>query len=91
MFAYRLVDMRANVYALIEMRETSQKASFDLYMVAATQEEAIGYYREKTGRPGSVTDTQQRDGHEVLVLDGDSSGAAYVSQYNVGLVEITEE
>ena len=79
--------MYANVYALTQARNDS----FDLYMVTATQQEAIDCYRKVTGRPGHITGRTKREGLEVLILDEDHTGAAHVSQYTVGIEEILEE
>jgi hypothetical protein len=80
--------MKANVYALIEVRTTT----FDLYMVCASQEEALGYYQRKTGKLGAVDEVREVDGHMTWALDGDSDGgAAYISQYKVGIKELLDE
>lgn len=78
----------ANVYALVERRDTS----FDLYMVCATQQEALEYYRDKTGRPGVIDERKDDNGIETLVIDADiDGGAAYIARYSVGIVEVLDE
>lgn len=78
--------MRANIYVLTEARGSS----FDVWMACGTQDEALEYYRKISGRPGHVSQTEYRDGHSILVVDADDTGAAYVAQYKVGLVEILD-
>lgn len=80
--------MKANVYALFEVRQTA----FDMYMVCGSQQEAIDYYKKMTGKPGVITDRVYDDSHEQLLLDQDEhGGAGYVVQYKVGIEDIIEE
>ncbi len=78
--------MRANIYVLSEARGTG----LDVYMACGSQQEALDYYRELTGRPGRIDERVDNGGHEVLFLDRDDSGVAVIAQYKVGIQELID-
>lgn len=83
--------MRANVYALIERRQDRTRESMDLWMVGGSFQELYDYYLELKGRATVTVSETVVDGHSVWTLDEDAAGAAYISQYKVGITEVLDD
>jgi len=76
--------MDHNVYALIEVRNIGKpNATFDLYKVCPSYEDALDVYREKVGEPKTITGPKDDPEARIWVLDEDSTGAAYISRYTL--------
>lgn len=76
--------MAHNVYALTEVRNIGKpNATFDLYKVCPSYEDALDVYREKVGEPRTIRGPEDDPEARIWILDEDATGAAYIARYTL--------